>query len=167
MQFRKASDADVSSIMRIIKQAQDFLGEQGVDQWQDNYPNSETIMNDIHNNNGYILKKDDILIGTVAVIFGVEKDYETIYNGKWLSNHEYAAVHRIAVGSEYKGLGLASIILKNVEEICLNKGIHSIKVDTHEENLPMQKLLKKNGFQYCGIVYLEDKSKRIALEKLL
>ena len=167
MQFRKSNEADVNSIMDIIKQAQDYLGEQGIDQWQDNYPNSEIINNDINNKNSYVLLKDNTVVGTVAVVFDRDKSYEKIYEGKWLSDDEYAAIHRIAIGSESKGLGLASVILENIEEICFSRGIHSIKVDTHEENLSMQKFLMKNGFQYCGIVYLDDKIKRIAFEKMI
>ncbi|HBN29292.1 MAG TPA: GNAT family N-acetyltransferase, partial [Clostridiaceae bacterium] len=49
----------------------------------------------------------------------------------------------------------------------LSKGVHSIKIDTHRENKSMQRLLKKNGFEYCGIIYLKDKSERIAFEKTL
>ena len=47
----------------------------------------------------------------------------------------------------------------------MEKGVPSIKVDTHENNIPMQSLLKKNGFEYCGVVYLEDGGKRVAFEK--
>ena len=58
-------------------------------------------------------------------------------------------------------------IIKYAEEVCKQNDIHSIKVDTHEQNIPMQNLLKKNGFEYCGIIYLEDGGKRVAFEKTL
>jgi len=67
----------------------------------------------------------------------------------------------------YKGKGLSSKIIKNMEGICLDRGIDSIKVDTHKDSLSMQKALKKNGFQYCGMIYLTDGSERIAFEKIL
>jgi RimJ/RimL family protein N-acetyltransferase len=167
MQFRKAVETDINNIMNIIKQAQVYFKEQGINQWQDNYPNIETIRNDIMDKNGYVLLKDNNIVVTVAVSFDKEKTYDSIYDGEWISNNEYAVIHRMAVDNNYKGLGLSSQIIKNTEQLCLNKGVHSIKVDTHEENLSMQKLLKKNKFQYCGIIYLEDKSKRIAFEKIL
>jgi len=167
MEFRKAVESDINNIMNIIKQAQDYFKEHGINQWQDNYPNFEIVRNDIVNKNGFVLLKDDNVVGTVAVSFSGEKNYNSIYNGEWLSNHEYAVIHRIAIDSNYKGLELSSSIIKNIEEICLNKGVHSIKVDTHKDNLSMQKMLLKNGFQYCGIIYLEDKSERIAFEKIL
>lgn len=167
MEFRKAVEIDVNDIMNIIKQSQVYFKKQGIDQWQNNYPNTETISSDVANKNSYVLLKDNNIVATAAVSFDGEKTYESIYDGEWISNDEYAVIHRIAVDKNYKGLGLSSEIIKNVKELCLNRGIHSIKIDTHEKNLSMQKLLNKNKFQYCGIIYLDDKSKRIAFEKTL
>lgn len=167
MEFRKSVEADISNIMNIIKQAQAYFKEQGINQWQNDYPNSEVIGEDIANKYSYVLLKDKKILATAAISFDGEKTYEAIYEGKWISNNEYAVIHRIAVDNSYKGFGLSSEIIKNVEKLCLNNGVHSIKVDTHEENISMQKLLGKNQFKYCGIIYLEDGSKRIAFEKMI
>ncbi len=167
MEFRKAVDTDIDRIMDIIGQAQTFLREHGIDQWQNGYPNRLTIKDDMDRGDSYVLTINGIVVGTVAIIFGIEKTYKHIYNGKWLSDDEYATIHRIAIDSKYKGLGFASHIFKEVEEMCLKRGIHSIRIDTHEANHPMQRLLRKNKFKYCGIIYLDDGSKRLAYEKLL
>ena len=45
-------------------------------------------------------------------------------------------------------------------------GYSSIKIDTHKENFVMRGLLEKNGFEYCGIILLEDGAERVAYEKL-
>ncbi|GAA0181491.1 GNAT family N-acetyltransferase [Clostridium sediminicola] len=167
MEFRKAVKTDIDSIMAIIKQAQDYFKREGIDQWQNNYPNVETIRKDIVDENGYVMLRDNNIVGTIAVSFDGEKTYENIYDGEWISNNDYAVIHRIAIDNNYKGLGLSSEIIKKVEELCLSKDVHSIKVDTQEENSSMKNLLKKNEFKYCGIIYLEDKSERIAFEKII
>lgn len=168
LKFRKAVEADIDSILNIIRQAQNYFKEQGIDQWQNGYPNYDTIKSDIDNQSGYVLLKDNEIVATVALIFDGEKSYESIYGGSWISSGEdYATIHRIAVNSQYKGLGLGSIIIKKIEDICSIRGINSIRVDTHKDNLSMQRLLHKNGFKYCGIIYLEDGSIRLAFEKLL
>ena len=167
MKFQKSVEADIRSIMKIIKQAQDYFKEQGIDQWQNNYPNPDTIKNDINKEEGYVLIEDNEILGTAAVSFKGEKTYDNIYDGKWLGNEKFVVIHRIAVNSNLKGKGLAGEIIKNVEKLCLDKNVHSIKMDTHEDNISMQNSLKKNGFKYCGVIYLEDKSKRIAFEKLI
>lgn len=167
MEFLKAVEADVNSIMKIINKAQAYFKQQDINQWQDNYPNYETVINDINNENGYVLLEDNKVIGTVVFTFDGEKNYDVISNGKWINNDKYAVIHRMAVDSNYKGMGLASIIIRNIEGICLNNEIYSIRIDTHIENASMRKMLLKNGFEYCGIIYLDDQSKRVAYEKTL
>lgn len=166
MKLRKSVNEDINNIMQIIDEAKEALKEQGIDQWQNGYPNADVIRNDILNNDSYVFIKNNEIVATSAVSFDGEKTYDKIYDGNWVSNDEFAVIHRIAITSKYKGTGIASEIIKMIEAMCLDKDIHSIKVDTHEFNIPMQKLLKKNDFKYCGVIYLEDKSKRVAFEKI-
>jgi len=173
--FRRTVEADIDRILCIIRQAQEYLKQQGIDQWQNGYPNRETIADDIRKGYAYVLLMNDVVVGTVAVTFDGEKTYDKIYEGKWLSEREsapgrrldYATIHRIAVDAQYKGAGFASKIIWNIEHMCRSRNVHNIRVDTHRRNTSMQRLLEKNGFIYCGIIYLEDGSERIAFEKIL
>lgn len=167
VEFRKSVKEDINYIMDIIKQAQAYLREKGIPQWQNGYPNSEIISRDIEDNNSYVLVRDGRIVGTAVISFEGEKTYDCIYNGQWLSDKPYAVIHRIAVDSSLKGQGFAAVILAEAEKLCLKRSVHSLKVDTHEKNLSMQTLLKKNGYIYCGIIYLEDKSERVAFEKVI
>lgn len=167
MEFRKAMESDIDNIMKIIKQAQDYFNEEGIDQWQNNYPNPQVIRADIERGYGYVLLKEGKVVGTVSVSFDGEKTYEKIYEGQWISHFDYAVIHRLAIERNLKGRGLASIIIKNIEKMCLSKNIHSIRIDTHEDNKSMQRLIEKNGFKYCGIIHLMDNSKRLAYEKII
>lgn len=166
MIFRKAIESDIIHIMKIIKQAQDYFKENGIDQWQNNYPNTDTINIDIKNEYAYVLEDNGQIVGTVALSFEGEKTYDIIYDGQWLSNDEYAVIHRMAVDNSYKGKGISALIIKYIEDICISKGVHSIKIDTHDKNLSMQRVIEKNNFKYCGIIYVDDKSRRIAFEKV-
>ena len=121
----------------------------------------------IDNRVSYILENNGEIIGTTALSFNGEKTYDEIYEGKWLSNGQYAVIHRIAVTNSSNKKGIGTEIIKKAEEVCIAKGINNIKIDTHEDNLVMQKLLIKNKFKYCGIIYLLDGSKRIAFEKII
>jgi RimJ/RimL family protein N-acetyltransferase len=42
----------------------------------------------------------------------------------------------------------------------------NLKIDTHRDNIPMQKVLKRNGFSECGIIYIENGDERIAFQKI-
>ena len=39
------------------------------------------------------------------------------------------------------------------------------QIDTHKDNIPMQRVLLRNGFVYCGIIHLENGDERIAYQK--
>jgi len=41
----------------------------------------------------------------------------------------------------------------------------NIRVDTHHDNAPMQRLLDKLGFTYCGIIWLANGEERLAFQK--
>ncbi|MFS0614209.1 GNAT family N-acetyltransferase [Lederbergia ruris] len=167
MEFRKTTIADIDQIMAIIGQAQQYFKDNKIDQWQNHYPNVQTIKTDMQNGYSYVLVKDRQIIATAAISFDGEKTYDRIYHGNWLSHGEYAVIHRLAVDHQHKGLGISSEVMRNVEKMCVDKGVNSIKIDTHEKNLSMQKLLQKNNFKYCGVIYLGNGSKRIAFEKMI
>lgn len=167
MILRLSTVKDLINIMNIINEGKEFLKNNKVNQWQNGYPNEEVILNDINNNESYVIENNGEIIGTTALSFAGEKNYDKIYDGKWISNGDYAVIHRIAT-SKIKGIkNVGHEILKKSEEICLSKNIHNIKIDTHEDNKAMQSLLLKNNYKYCGVIYLEDGSKRIAFEKEL
>jgi RimJ/RimL family protein N-acetyltransferase len=101
------------------------------------------------------------------ISFRNEPSYETIYDGKWLNNEPYAVLHRMAVSESYRNQGVAQFILNELEIMSLEKNLLNIRVDTHVENLPMRKLLTKNGYLYCGTIDLANGNKRIAFQKQL
>ncbi|CUP95911.1 Acetyltransferase (GNAT) family [Turicibacter sanguinis] len=158
---------DIERVMEIIKQAQQYFKEKGINQWQNGYPNTKVIENDIKNGHSFVLIKNNEIVGTIAISFEGEATYNKIFEGAWKSNDNYAVIHRIAVDHELKGIGLSSEMIKQTELMCNKKSVGSIKVDTHEDNQAMQRSLIKNGFDYCGVIYLADGSKRVAFEKCL
>ena len=40
-----------------------------------------------------------------------------------------------------------------------------LRIDTHRDNRIMQHLIRKHGFTYCGIIWLQDGTERLAYER--
>ena len=165
--FRKTTIQDVNQVMEIIERAKAYLKSNGVDQWQNGYPNVDVIKEDIASGYGYVLECGDGIAGTIALSFDGEPYYDVIYDGEWLSTGDFLVIHRLAVSNGARGTDLASKIMRQVEQLCVSHGIGSIKIDTHEENVVMQKFVEKNGFTRCGKVILGSEGERVAFEKLL
>lgn len=167
LEIRKATDADIPAIYDIIKKAQGFLKARGVNQWQNNYPNEDTIISDISKELNYVCCYEDKVIGTIVIIFDGEITYNKIYDGEWLSDGEYVTIHRLAVDDSVRGQGIAARMIYFTEQMCKDRGVASIRIDTHRDNIPMQRTLSKYGFVYCGIIYLANGDERLAFEKIL
>lgn len=169
--MRSTTIDDIEKVLEIIEDAKKTIKELGIDQWQNGYPNRDVIENDIKDEKSFVLEKDGNILGTVVVAFEKENSYENITEGQWLTDGYYFVIHRLAVDTNYKNNGIATKILELIEEKIKNTNIKSIKVDTHEGNIPMRKFLEKNGFIQCGVIYLENcqenDSKRIAYEKII
>lgn len=163
--FRKATENDVLKIWEIILYAKELRKGQGSEQWQDGYPNEQTIKNDIAKNYGYVVENQGDILGYFALIFEEEPAYTAI-EGKWLSEQNYAVVHRVAVSPKAKGLKLGTQILQKVEELCIENQVFNIRVDTNFDNVAMLSIFEKLGYKYCGEVYFRGSSRK-AFEKLL
>ena len=171
MNFRKSTFDDVDRILEIIEKAKIELRKLGLDQWQKGYPDREVIENDVKNGISYVLEEiSEKIVGTIVLSPKKEEPYSKI-EGKWITTDDYIVIHRLAVDSKIKNKGIATKILEFSEKECIKNKILSIKADTHENNEPMKRFLEKNGFSYCGVIYLNKGTdigeKRIAYEKII
>ncbi|MBK2404768.1 GNAT family N-acetyltransferase [Erysipelothrix rhusiopathiae] len=165
IQIRKAKIGDLPEIMHIIEQAKAMFRDKGIDQWQNGYPNEDTIRNDIKNENGFVILKEQDLVGTLMLQLGDDENYDTIEEGQWNEEGPYAVIHRIAIHPAYYGQKIATHALKQIENTCGKAGFSVVRIDTHKNNLAMNALLMKTGYQLCGRITLKDGGERLAYDK--
>lgn len=164
MNFREAKKEDIESILEVISHAKEYMKRNNSTQWNENYPNKETIINDIENSIGYVLIVENLIRGYMVVDFSDDEIYKNI-KGKWKTFGNYASIHRCAIHKKLRGQGYGSELFKFAEKLALSKNIRSVRVDTAPENETMKHLFNKNGYEYCGIVFIDGE--KIAYEKLL
>jgi GNAT superfamily N-acetyltransferase len=166
IKLRSAIAQDLEAIWPLFAQGIEKRRLEGSAQWQDGYPNPQSIANDIDKGYGYVCTDhNNEILGYVAIIFDVEPAYEVL-EGKWLTLGRYACVHRLVVSQTHKIKGLATWVMREVERIVLDNDIISIKADTNHDNGGMLRVFEKLGYIYCGKVYFRG-SARQAFEKVL
>ena len=160
MIIRKSTPCDLEQIDHLYSNAKAFMKNSGnPNQWKGDYPNRIDAAEDIENGIGFVCEENGEILAVFAFKNGIEPTYNEIYEGSWLNDEPYAFLHRIAV--KYHGKGIADFCF----EECF-KTFPNIKIDTHRDNIPMQKVLKRNGFKYCGIIYLANGDERLAYQKI-
>lgn len=169
MKIEKSVMKDIDIIMQILSDARGRIGRLGIDQWQYGYPTRDIVAEDINLRRSFVARDDD---GSICAVFTMlddgEPTYEKIYDGEWLAGGKaYLAVHRIAVAGDKLKRGIASAVMKGVEEHAKEIGYASVRIDTHVGNVPMRGMLEKNGYRCCGTIYLSDGESRCAYEKIV
>lgn len=165
LQFRAATSEDHPAIWKIIQQAIERRRKDGSTQWQNGYPNADTIQNDIAHNFGFVLTVDNRVAAYCALIKNDEPAYQTI-RGNWLTNGDFFVIHRVAVAEEFAGKGLVKILFDCIENYVQTQKIQSIKVDTNFDNPAMIRIFESKGYQYWGEVLLAG-GWRKAYEKVI
>ena len=166
---RPAEKRDLETIMQLIARARAFIASQGIDQWQDGYPERELIENDMETGIGVVFLDNEAICGYIALMDEPEPVYDEL-DGKWLSGAPYATVHRMAIDDGWRGRGVSTAMLSYAEEYARMRGLSSVRADTHRGNKAMGGLLRKSGYTYCGDVRYEVSAGdpvRVAYEKII
>ena len=157
LDIRKAVPEDMDRIMEIFAYARVFMKETGnPTQWPDSYPSEDLIRSDMERHTCHVVLKDGVIHGVFVAIEGKDPTYEKI-DGSWPNDEPYITIHRIA------GDGLVHGIFDSAVEY-VREYTDNIRIDTHENNLPMQRHVLRQGFVFCGSIITHDGTPRLAYQ---
>lgn len=159
MRIRQTNADDIECVLRIFDSGRRIMRSSGnYSQWPAGYPGRENVLKDIGRTESYVIEEGGRIVATFVLQMGAEPTYGEIFGGEWSCGSDYGTIHRIA-----KAADAPSGIFDACLAFCLEK-IGYIRIDTHEDNVIMEKLLRKNGFVKCGTIYLGDGSPRLAFD---
>ena len=174
MQIRAATPADLDAVMAIIEEARRTIAALGINQWQNGTPNRAMLTRDMAEGQGRVVMLDGEIVGTFALIYGGEPTYTVMEGGAWLTpdrtadgDWSYIAIHRVAVSLAHRGSGISTALIDYAEEFARILGKTSLRIDTHEGNVVMRRMLEKHGFVHRGTIHLENGDPRVAYEKMV
>lgn len=176
MEIRRTKPEELDTVMAIYGYAQQFMADNGnPNQWKKVHPPKEMIEQDIAEGKCYVGVEEEKI--AAVFYFAIEEDptYIKIVDGAWKNNRPYAVVHRVASAACAYDKATdtmpipGAIAVKGAAGHCLEwaaQQYDNIRMDTHRDNIPMQTLLNKCGFSYCGIIYLANGDERMAYQKV-
>lgn len=145
--FRKAVASDAERIMQIFSSARSFMAGQGNPQWQNGYPFPSVVEKGIEGGNFRVAESKGAVVAVYSV-YTYDGEYENA-SVPWRCG-SYIAVHTLAVADNYRCMGLACRCLQNAEEEAAGLSKNAMRMDTHQKNIPMQRLLASCGFVCRG-----------------
>lgn len=158
MEIRHAAHADLPVLGDLFSGAKAFMAAKGnPDQWEEGYPHN-VLGSDIEKNQLYVCEEEGHIYAAFVMAVGEDPTYRII-EGAWKNDLPYVTLHRIASTGEKRGM--MDVIVRFAFDQCGN-----VRGDTHELNLPMRNAFERNGFEYCGTIWIEDGTPRMAFHKV-
>lgn len=148
VEFSVAEEKELQEIINIFYDAIEEMNKHNILQWDEVYPDKNTIENDIRNKELYVGKINSE-IACVYVLNG--KCDEEYINGYWkYPNATYAVIHRMCVNPKFQNQGIGAVTLNHIEEKLKNEGVETIRLDAFSLNPFALKMYYKNGYVKVG-----------------
>ena len=162
--FRIAIQQDLPEVCQLFLDAIKHMNSQNIPQWDEIYPNRQTLFDDIQKQQMYLLTENDTVVSVVVLNAEQDAEYQT---GNWRhAGGKFAVIHRLCVkaSNQNKGLGRRTMLI--AEHELLRQGYDSVRLDAFSLNPFSQKLYESIGYQKTGEVTFR-KGQFYLYEKLL
>ena len=150
MEFRTATPDDLDALVSLYGAATHDMLRQGIDQWDEYYPDREILSEDVESGDMTL----GLLDGEPACAWVVNREYEPEYvSGAWEhTGGDFCVLHRLCVNPELQGRGLARQAMARMEKNAFDKGFDSVRLDVFSQNLHAQRLYERLGYKRTGEV---------------
>lgn len=155
--IRTAVKQDIPYILLLTKACAKHMISNGIYQWNEHYPNSESFENDIKRQELFVMERNTTIIGCIVISTHMDVEYKPI---EWLTpSDKNMYVHRLAIHPKYQGQGLAQQLMTFAEHHAITNNYSSIRLDTFSQNKRNQKFYELRGYKRLGNIYFPKQSK--------
>jgi ribosomal protein S18 acetylase RimI-like enzyme len=148
--FRPAGLADYEEVLGIFQSAVAHMRSQNIEQWDEIYPDPNTLLEDIQSRQMYLLAEKETILAAVVLNEDQEEQYQT---GDWLyKDGKIAVVHRLCVHPGFQKRGIGREMILAAEQDLTEKGYTVIRLDAFVENPQAVHLYESMGYRHAGKV---------------
>ncbi|GAB2690237.1 hypothetical protein GCM10027037_11470 [Mucilaginibacter koreensis] len=151
LNLRLATENDIPQLMDLVAGIVPLMQAAGNFQWDSTYPNATVFTEDIKLNQLWVAEVNGQVAGVTAITTDQDDEYADV---GWDITETAIVTHRLAVGADYQGLGIAKALLQKAEDVARDRGIPVLRIDTNSENKATQKLFPKLGYNLAGEITL-------------
>ena len=166
MIIRKAHKGDLENIMKMYRSCIKGMFENGIDQWDDTYPNANIISEDLNVGTYYVVEIDKIIIGGVNIDRNQDETYLEI---DWEDKSDsFLVVHRLGVKKDFWNKKIGKCLMLFAESLVLEKGLNSIRLDTYSGNPKAIEFYRRLEYRELGTIDLKpNKDQYHCFEKII
>ncbi len=166
MIIRKAEISDLENIMLMYKSCVTGMIANGIDQWDESYPNTGVIIEDLIAQTYFVALENGVIIGGINIDQNQDKTYLTI---DWEDKtNQFLVVHRLGVKEEFWDKKIGKKLMIFAENLVIEKELKSIRLDTYSGNPKAMEFYRRLGYRELGTIDLKpNKDKYHCFEKII
>ena len=147
---------EIEEILALTRACGQHMRDNGIDQWDEDYPNREVIMQDLQTQTLFAYRENDEIIGIVVLNETQDEEYAQV---SWSTNEtaRNIVVHRLAVKPNMQRRGIARQLMDYAEAWARDHLYDAIRLDTFSQNTRNQRFYLNRGYRDLGPVYLKYK----------
>lgn len=147
MQILKAGITHLQDITALISACRTTLLNKGIHQWDEYYPDTETIRHDINQGELYIAAIAGEVVGGVTLNRNQDPEYSQI---TWRCPSPALVVHRLCVSPSHQGSGIGSDLMAFAEQYTRDARLGSVRLDVYSDNAIAVNFYKRLGYGIAG-----------------
>lgn len=160
MQFSEISKGrieDVQSTLEMFVSITDALLDNGVDQWNYDYPDLETLKIDVERGENFVIRENGRVVASIVLNDIQDEQYKKIH---WHSRNDgVLVIHRLGVHPEAQGKGFGKKMCLFAEEYARKHNYKSIRLDAYAGNPISKSMYHSLGYtQANGYCYFRKKA---------
>jgi len=124
--------ADIDCVLGITKSCARHMIKQGVYQWNEQYPDRDSFVNDVKNNELYVYLEKEKVVGCISLCNEMDEVYMAV---RWKTiNLNSLYIHRLAVHPNFQKKGVGKALMDFAENFARKKDYESVRLDTFSKN---------------------------------
>lgn len=147
---------ELDEILALTKACGKHMRENGIDQWDENYPDLDSLKHDIETETLFAYRDGVKVLGIVVLNEKQDPEYAEI-NWSTSDSDRNLVVHRLAVHPLHQGRGIARKLMDFAEDWAREHEYDAIRLDTFSQNPRNQKFYKNRRYTELGSVFLSYK----------
>jgi ribosomal protein S18 acetylase RimI-like enzyme len=151
MKVKKVDFTEVDEVLKVYQSCVSLHEKMGFNQWDNNYPNKETIHTDIQEGWLFGLYSDK---GHLAAVISITKEEPQEYKDlQWKdTSNSFLVIHRLCVSEVFLRKGYAKVLMEFAESLAIKNNNSSIRLDTFSLNKAALEFYKKCNYSEVGKV---------------
>ncbi|MCG8577983.1 MAG: GNAT family N-acetyltransferase [Flavobacteriales bacterium] len=151
MPLIKGTVNDLKETFELLQSCARHMADNGLNQWNENYPTIAHVEQDVSNQTLYLKKIDGRIAGVISVDDQQSPEYKDIV---WkYPNEKVMVIHRMAVHPDFQKMGIAKELMDFAENFARQNNFDSIRLDAYSENKRVLSIYKQRGYHYRGDIY--------------